>query len=272
MNVVICDGEALVRKGIRRVFESDQEIVVTGEAVCGREAAEKVRQVRPDVLLTEIGLSDGSGFDLVRDLVQDPSTPVAVIAFLAHRMTKDDILRGLQIGVRGFLLKSDSPEEVVAGVWSLYSGHGIFSASAFKLITPALTRTIGCDRHVHPVGLDHLTRREIDVLRFIAMGMSNNEIADSLTVSPATVKSHVSRLLSKLQLRDRGQAIVAAYRIGLVRADDGTDSQTTGVAPALERLSPDEARQSMIHLPAPGARWSPGPAAGWTPHPSVAFR
>ena len=223
MRVLLCDDEQLVRKGIRGILEGQPDIAVVDEAENGDEAVRKIKSMGATVLLTEIRLPDENGFDLARRIALGASDTKPRVAFLTHHLTKEDVRRGLRVGVRGFMLKSDSPEKVLAGIRSLSTGHGTFSAAVFEIVMSELLNTIARGRVILPADLDKLTNREVDVLRLIAAGMNNFEIADSLTVSQATVKSHVSRLLSKLDLRDRAQAIVAAYRIGLVSAEVATE-------------------------------------------------
>lgn len=215
LNIFLCDDEALIRGGIRRIFDCVPDIDVIGEAETGEEAIEKARTMRPDVLLTETRLTGKSGIEIARHLESDRGG-LPHVAFLSRFIDQDDVLRGMRAGVRGFMAKSDPPDQLIAGVRSVSAGNGVFSASVFNLVVPVVLNAVADQHRVKLVDLEQLTNREIDVLRFMAEGMSNNEIADSLTLSQATVKSHVSRLLSKMNLRDRSQAIVAAHRVGLV--------------------------------------------------------
>jgi DNA-binding NarL/FixJ family response regulator len=202
LKLLLCDDQPLVRGGLHRIFEDAPDIAVVGEAN---------------------NFPGMDGLELARTVTRRSRKAVPRVAFLTSVPDRGDVLSGLRAGGRGFLAKSDSPEEIVAGVRAVAEGHAVFSASLADVVLPCVSVSYRPCRR--PESLNRLTEREIDVLRFMAEGLSNSEIAEALSVSQATVKSHVSRLLSKLDLRDRAQAIVAAYRMGLVRVESVRDGE-----------------------------------------------
>ncbi|GAA4629856.1 response regulator transcription factor [Actinoallomurus vinaceus] len=217
MNVLLCDEQSLVRSGLCRIFENEGDIKVVAEAANGCDAIELVARLRPDVVLTDTRLPGIDGVELARRVTRSPHPVPLQVVFLAQALDRPSVLSGLRAGGRGFVLKSDPSDDIVTAVRSAAAGHTVFSSVVSERFFPHLLRCSTPSEAIRPAGLDRLTGREIDVLGLIAEGMSNNEIAEALALSPATVKSHVSRLLAKLNLRDRAQAIVAAYRSGLGR-------------------------------------------------------
>ena len=212
LRVVIADDQALVRTGFRMILTADG-IDVVGDAATGAEAVDAVRRTRPDVVLMDVRMPEMDGLEATRRILggSDPDPPRVII------LTTFDLDRyvyaALSAGASGFLLKDVSPEQLVAGVRLVRTGDA--------LLAPAITRRLierfaGRDNTAVHRDLSTLTARELEVLRLIARGLSNAELAASLQLSEATVKTHVARILFKLQLRDRAQAIVVAYETGLV--------------------------------------------------------
>jgi DNA-binding NarL/FixJ family response regulator len=234
VNVLVCDEQPLVRSGLCRIFENEADISVVAEAANGADAIELLGGLRPDVILTDMYLSDIDGVELARAAARTSRPARSQVIFLAQALDRESVLSGLRVGGRAFLLKSDASYDIVAAVRSVAAGHTVFSAVVSELFFPDMLRfSVSCEV-IRPAGLSRLTGRETDVLSLLAEGMNNNEIAETLALSPATVKSHVSRLLAKLDLRDRAQAIVAAYRSGLTWADwkdTAHDTRTTRPRP-----------------------------------------
>jgi DNA-binding NarL/FixJ family response regulator len=212
VRVVIADDQALVRTGFRMILTADG-IDVVADAATGAEAVDAVRRTRPDVVLMDVRMPEMDGLEATRRILggSDPDPPRVII------LTTFDLDRyvyaALSAGASGFLLKDVSPEQLVAGVRLVRTGDA--------LLAPAITRRLierfaGRDNTVPHRDLSTLTPRELEVLRLLARGQSNAELAAGLQLSEATVKTHVARILSKLQLRDRAQAIVVAYETGLV--------------------------------------------------------
>ena len=221
LRVVIADDQALVRAGFRLILTADG-IEVVAEANDGVEAVEAVERTRPDVVLMDIRMPELDGLEATRRILADPDPaspgPAAGKPRVIMLTTFDldhYVYTALTVGASGFLLKDVTPEHLVAAVRLVRSGDA--------LLAPAITRRL-VERFAHrdpdpPAAhrdLASLTQRELEVLRLLAQGLSNAELAGRLHLSEATVKSHVARILAKLGLRDRVQAVVVAYRTGLV--------------------------------------------------------
>ncbi|MFJ2771271.1 response regulator [Streptomyces sp. NPDC087300] len=238
LRVVVADDQALVRTGFRMILMSDG-IEVVAEVANGIEAVEAVRRTRPDVVLMDIRMPELDGLEatrrILRDVPPDASDSPRVIMLTTFDLD-DLVYEALSAGASGFLLKDVTPEHLVAAVRLVRTGDA--------LLAPAITRRL-VERHARQVpepasappprphpGLAALTPRELDVLTLLAQGLSNTELAARLHLSETTVKTHVSRILAKLQLRDRVQAVVLAYETGLARAGDGvTASPPASEAP-----------------------------------------
>jgi DNA-binding NarL/FixJ family response regulator len=211
--VLIADDDALMRAGLAAVLSSDPSIQVVGEASSGREAVAFARVRNPDVVLMDVRMPDLDGIAATRQLTS--AVPAARVLILTTFEEDDYIFGGLRAGASGFLLKRTRPEELIAAVHTIAAGE--------SLLSPSVTRRV-IDRMaadpvpaVSPDGLaaDELTPREREVLELLARGLSNAEIADTLVIEPSTVKTHVKRILMKLDLRDRVQAVIYAYEHGL---------------------------------------------------------
>jgi DNA-binding NarL/FixJ family response regulator len=215
IRVVIADDQALVRGGFRLILEAQPDIEVVGEAANGAAGVDAVKRDRPDVVLMDIRMPVLDGLEATRRIV---GAGVATKVLVLTTFDLDEyVYAALRAGASGFLLKDTTPEGLVAAVRVVAAGD--------QLLAPSVTRRLveRFARQPEPAAvpaLDRLTAREVDVLRLMARGMSNAEIADSLVVSESTVKSHVAHVLGKLDLRDRAQAVVAAYESGLVRAGE----------------------------------------------------
>jgi DNA-binding NarL/FixJ family response regulator len=211
--VVVADDQTLVRTGFRMILR-DAGIPVVAEAADGVQAVATVRENNPDVVLMDIRMPEMDGLEATRRILAEPGTDCRIIILTTFDL--DQYVYGaLAAGASGFLLKHVSPEYLTAAIRTVRSGDALLAPSitrrlverfALQTSTPALMRR----------ELSHLTPRELDVLRLLARGLSNAELAGQLVLSEATVKTHVARLLAKLQLRDRVQAVVLAYETGLV--------------------------------------------------------
>jgi DNA-binding NarL/FixJ family response regulator len=214
IHIVLADDQAVVRAGFRTILEAEPDLRVVGEASDGAHAVRIARQTRPDLVLMDIRMPGLDGIQATGQLagpeVADPITVLAVTTF-----DLDEYLFGaLRAGASGFLLKDVEPDELVAAVRTVAAGHG--------LVAPRVTRRLIAEfaRYRRPEPdpdlLATLTARERETLVLVAQGLSNNEIAQHLMVGPATVKTHVGGLLTKLGCRDRVQAVVFAYENGIV--------------------------------------------------------
>lgn len=219
LRAVIADDQALVRTGFGMILAADG-IEVTAEAANGAEALAAVRRTRPDVVLMDIRMPQMDGIEATRRILADGPDGTKVIILTTYDLDHY-VYAALTAGASGFLLKDVSPEHLVAAVRLVQSGDA--------LLAPAITRRL-IERFAQreedrPAGLHRdlsgLTPRELEVLRLLATGLSNAELADRLLLSPTTIKTHIGRILSKLDLRDRVQAVVLAYETGLVSPGGG---------------------------------------------------
>jgi RNA polymerase sigma factor (sigma-70 family) len=212
--VVIADDDDLMRAGLKAVLSSDESVDVVGEASDGRAALDEVRTRRPDVVLMDVRMPNLDGVAATRELVT--ASPEAKVVILTTFEQDDYIFGALNAGASGFLLKRTSPEDLIAAIHTVAAGE--------SLLSPSVTRRVIDRMAQQPVAgaafdrrLDELTPREREVLEQVARGLSNREIADALVIEESTVKTHVKRILTKLRLRDRVQAVIFAYESGLTR-------------------------------------------------------
>jgi DNA-binding NarL/FixJ family response regulator len=208
--VVLADDQALVRTGFRMILSVEDDIEVVGEAADGAEAVDVVRRLRPDVVLMDVQMPGTDGVQATAQVVADGDTKVVVLT----TFDRDDYLfDALRAGASGFLLKNTAPEDLVDAIRSVAAGHALLAPEVTRrVIARFASRGVG----YRPDLLESLTEREREVLVLVAHGLSNAEIAARLVLGEATVKTHVSRVLMKLGLRDRVQAVVFAYECGLV--------------------------------------------------------
>ncbi|WP_406433001.1 response regulator transcription factor [Streptomyces sp. NBC_00631] len=210
--VLVADDQALVRTGFRLILTADG-IDVVAEATDGNEAVAAVRRTRPDVVLMDIRMPELDGLEATRRILATPDPPRVLM------LTTFDLDRyvyaALSAGASGFLLKDVSPEHLTAAVRTVRSGDALLAPAITRRLVERFARASAGSTALHR-DLAHLTPRELDVLRLLAQGLSNAELAGRLHLSEATVKTHVSRVLGKLTLRDRAQAVVVAYETGLV--------------------------------------------------------
>ena len=219
IRVLLVDDEPLVRSGVRMILESEDDLDIVGEAADGNEALELARQLSPDVVLLDIRMPGLDGIQTTRRLIEQPPSAARILILTTFDLD-EYVYEAMKAGASGFILKNVPPSKLVDAVRTVASGDA--------LLAPAITRRM-IERFVQqppapqgrPPQLEELTERELDILREIARGRSNAEIAGALYLSQATVKSHVNRVLSKLDLRDRTQAAVLAYETGLVRPREG---------------------------------------------------
>jgi DNA-binding NarL/FixJ family response regulator len=213
IGVLIADDQTLVRTGFRMILDAEEDLRVVGEAKDGTDAVEAARRCHPDVILMDIRMPRMDGLEATRRIVRGSDAPKVLM--LTTFDLDEYVFDALRAGASGFLLKDAPPEQLVAGIRAVAEGQA--------LLAPAITRRL-IETFVQsppraappPPELEELTDREHEVLRLMARGLSNAEIANELIVSSTTVKTHVARVLSKLGLRDRVQAVVLAYETGIV--------------------------------------------------------
>jgi DNA-binding NarL/FixJ family response regulator len=210
--VLIADDDDLMRAGLAELLTADPGIDIVGQAATGRQAVERARRLAPDVVLMDVRMPDLDGIAATRELSR--TAPGAKVLILTTFEQDDYIFGALRAGASGFLLKRTRPEELIAAVHTIAAGDSLLSPSVTRRVidrmaqqpTPELT---------HRATLETLTPRERDVLELIARGLSNREIAATLVVEESTIRTHVKRILMKLNLRDRVQAVILAYETGL---------------------------------------------------------
>jgi RNA polymerase sigma factor (sigma-70 family) len=213
VRVLIADDDDLMRAGLKAVLSSDPAIELVGEAADGRAAIEQVRALSPDVVLMDVRMPDLDGIAATRELTA--TAPAAKVLMLTTFEEDDYIFGGLAAGAAGFLLKRTSPEELIAAIHTVAAGDSLLSPSVTKRVITEMTQTPRRDERTR-ARLEALTPREQEVLVLIGRGLSNGEIASELVVEESTVKTHVKRILQKLQVRDRVHAVIVAYESGLV--------------------------------------------------------
>ena len=218
ISVVIADDQELVREGLRMMLEAEDDIEVVGEAENGRRALELSRRHDPDVILMDVRMPELDGVEATRRILEAGS-PARVIILTTFDLD-EYVFEAIRAGASGFLLKDVRPGELVDAIRVVAAGEALLAPSVTRRLLDRFAREVPDERA--PPSLDDLTDRELDVLRLVAQGLSNAEIAGRLVVSEATVKTHVSHVLAKLGLRDRVQAVVLAYDVGLVRPAGGT--------------------------------------------------
>jgi DNA-binding NarL/FixJ family response regulator len=216
LRVLVADDQALVRAGFRLILEADESIQVVAEAADGEEAVAGARRLRPDVVLMDVRMPRLDGLEAARRILSEAGVHAGVprVIMLTTFDIDEYVYRALQAGASGFLLKDVSPEQLVAAVRLVNAGDALLAPSITRRLVEQYARP--AVPAPPPAELASLTPREREVLLLMARGLSNGELAARLTLSEATVKTHVARVLDKLHLRDRVQAVVLAYESGLV--------------------------------------------------------
>lgn len=215
VRVVVVDDQALIRAGFAQLFAGSGDIEVVGEAGDGVEAIDVVRQLLPDVVLMDIRMPVMDGIEATRHIVADPRTADVRVVVLTTFGLDDYVFEALRSGASGFLLKDTEPEELRRAVRVVAVGEALLSPSVTRRLIADYTRRAATPP-LDSSPLEVLTEREREVVALVGEGLTNHEIADQLFMSPATAKTHVSRALTKMGLRDRAQLVVVAYETGLV--------------------------------------------------------
>ena len=217
VRVLIVDDQALVRAGFRTILEAEPGIEIVGEASDGLEALEAVREHSPDVVLMDLRLPNLDGLEATRRMVGDGNSGPRVLILTTFDLD-EHVYEALRAGASGFLLEDTPPEQLVAAIHVIASGDAVLSPTITKRVIEEFIRRPASTVEVSlSPAIAELTARELEVLGLMARGLSTAEIAKNLFVSETTVKTHVARILMKLDLRDRVQAVVYAYESGLVR-------------------------------------------------------
>ena len=232
VRVLIADDQEFVRVGFRMILTAQPGIEVVGEAHDGLEAVAAASRLRPDVVLMDIRMPGLDGIEATRRIVAQGNEPPTRVLMLTTFDLDEYIYDALRAGASGFLLKDVPPDQLAAGVRMIQNDEALLAPSITRRLIHEFTRTRATV--APPPGLDELSRREIEVFHLLARGLSNREIGQRLFVEETTVKTHVARVLSKLGVRDRVQAVVLAYDTGIV-APDGLAPGQASSAPVIPR-------------------------------------
>jgi NarL family two-component system response regulator LiaR len=212
IGILIADDHPVVRRGLRALIETEPQMEVLGEATDGVEAVQKAKSLNPDVILLDLVMPKKDGISAISDIKGD--NPEARILVLTSFAEDEQVMPAIKAGALGYLLKDSSPAELIAAIREIFEGGSSLDPAVARRLVSEVTQPAGRD-----AGIDELTDREVDVLRVLAKGMSNQEIAEQLSLSERTVGKHVSNVLVKLNVTNRTQAALYAVREGLADAD-----------------------------------------------------
>jgi DNA-binding NarL/FixJ family response regulator len=216
VRVLIADDQALVRAGFKMILEAEPEIQVIGEAEDGVEAVEMIKRLKPDVALMDIRMPRLNGLEATRQIVTGNGEVTTRVLMLTTFDLNEYVYEALRAGASGFLLKDVPAEQLINGIQVVARGEALLAPSITRRLIEEFAKNQPVERAT-PKEVEELTAREMEVFKLIARGMSNAEVAAELIVSETTVKTHVARILMKLHLRDRVQAVVYAYESGLIQ-------------------------------------------------------
>jgi DNA-binding NarL/FixJ family response regulator len=218
IRVLLADDQTLVRAGFRAILEMQEDIDVVGEAADGAEAVERARELQPDVVLMDIRMPGLDGIEATRRVLANGSQAPRVLMLTTFDLN-EYLYEAMKAGASGFLLKDAPRDQLVSAVRTIASGDALIAPSLLRRLVEDFVRR-PAPGSARPNELSELTERELEVLKLVARGLSNAEIATTLFLSDATVRTHVRHILAKLNLRDRVQAVVLAYESGLVQAGE----------------------------------------------------
>jgi DNA-binding NarL/FixJ family response regulator len=216
ISVLVAEDQAMVRAGFRSLLDAEPDIEVAGEAASGDEALEQAKALRPDVVVMDIRMPGVDGLEATRRITEDPALGSTRVLVLTTFELDEYVFGALRAGASGFLLKGGEPADLLAAIRVVASGESLLAPSVTRRLIEAYTSRPGAAPPPVIEGLDELTAREHEVLKLVAAGLTNAEIAQTLQLSPLTAKTHVSRILLKLGARDRVQLVVMAYQSRLV--------------------------------------------------------
>ena len=218
ISVLLADDQALVRAGFRALLDAEPDIEVVAEAGDGLEAVQLASRTRPDVALMDIRMPGVDGLEATRRIAADPDLAATRVIILTTFELDEYVFEALRVGASGFLVKDTEPVELLRGVRAVAAGDALLSPSVTRRVIGEFATAGGRGRPALPTHrLDQLTDREREVMILVGEGLSNDEIATRLVISPATAKTHVSRTMIKIGARDRAQLVVYAYEAGLIR-------------------------------------------------------
>jgi DNA-binding NarL/FixJ family response regulator len=217
ISVLLADDQLLVRAGFRALLDAEPGIQIVGEAADGLEAVKLAQQTHPDVVLMDIRMPGVDGLEATRRIAAEPGLAGVKVVILTTFELDEYVFEALRSGASGFLVKDTEPVELIRAVRAVAAGDALLSPSVTRRVIGEFTGGTRGRQATPPAQLDQLTDREREVLVLVAEGLSNDEIATRLVISPATAKTHVSRTMIKLGARDRAQLVVYAYEAGLIR-------------------------------------------------------
>jgi DNA-binding NarL/FixJ family response regulator len=218
ISVLLADDQALVRAGFRALLNAEPDIEVVGEAADGLEAVKLAQQTKPDVVLMDIRMPGVDGLEATRRIAADPALADTKVVILTTFELDEYVFEALRTGASGFLVKDTEPVELLRGVRAVAAGDALLSPSVTRRVIGEFAGGVARGRPATPPArLEQLTDREREVMVLVGEGLSNDEIATRLVISPATAKTHVSRTMIKLGARDRAQLVVYAYEAGMIR-------------------------------------------------------
>ena len=220
IRVLIADDQELVRSGFRLILERQPEIEVVGDASDGLEAVAAAAELRPDVVLMDIRMPNLDGIEATRRLHESAHKPVPRVLILTTFDLDEYVYEALRAGASGFLLKDASVEDLVAALRVVAAGDALLAPSVTRRLIERFAEQPPHSRAAHDESIESLTERELEVLQLVARGQSNTAIAETLSISEPTVKTHVGHLLAKLGAQNRAQAVVAAYEGGIIQPGD----------------------------------------------------
>ncbi|MCF3139182.1 response regulator transcription factor [Paenarthrobacter sp. AR 02] len=215
IRILLADDQTLIRAGFRALLDAEPDMEVVGEAGTGREAVRAAARDRPDVILMDIRMPDDDGLTATRAILGDPAMANTRIIILTTFELDEYIAEAVRAGAAGFLVKDTEPAELIRAVRVVHDGDALLSPSVTRRIMAQLASQSRAAGKVVP--LDQVTEREREVLALVGEGLNNAEIAERLFITPLTAKTHVSRIMTKLMVRDRSQLVVLAYESGLVK-------------------------------------------------------
>jgi DNA-binding NarL/FixJ family response regulator len=223
--VVLVDDQALIRGGLKALLDAEPDLEVVGEAADGEQAVATVTKTRPDVVLLDIRMPTMDGLEATRRIAADPELEHVKVVMLTTFEVDEYVFESLRVGASGFLLKDEEPTELLRAVRVVAGGDSLLSPSVTRRVVE--TFATGPKPNAPATkSLEELTEREREIVALVGTGLSNQEIAEHLVISPATARTHVSRAMLKLGARDRAQLVVFAYEAGLVAPGQGIRRET----------------------------------------------